>query len=288
MAETSTRLGQKPLEFLKIDDGTKDFLKKDFGLHFDDSNNMRRTVTNFDRTVATKEFNNRAQELRDSHISRFRGSKLSRTGFAGPPNIQSLKYDYNMALRIIKEWIYNNSYNSESSFVEFVNHANGKKDIKALLTESDVWKACKSISSDITEQQAYELYRLLDVNKNGTVSLEEWTQVIKFDANAILAKVISFIQKEKLTVTNIINKMGISGLTNVDVFKLQTALKQLCPALNDQEASSLSRYLTKGEKTVAVDDLKQSLNLADELANSVKVDEAWKQKFLERVKRALL
>ncbi len=54
LAETSSKLAQRPLDFLKIDQGAKDYLKKDFGLHFDDSTNLRRTVTNFDRTVATK------------------------------------------------------------------------------------------------------------------------------------------------------------------------------------------------------------------------------------------
>lgn len=154
LAETSSRLGQKPLDFLRIDEGTKDFIKKDLGLFFDETNNLRRTVTNFDRTVATREFNNKAQELRDSHISRFRSSKLSKTAFSSTPNNQSLKYDYNMALRLIKEWIYSHSYNSETSFVEFAGYAKGRKDIKAMLTEEDVWQACKAISTDITEQQA--------------------------------------------------------------------------------------------------------------------------------------
>lgn len=57
--------------------------------------------------------------------------------------------------------------------------------------------------------------------------------------------------------------MGIAGLTNVDLFKLQASLKQLCPSLGDEEASNLSRYLTKGERSIAIDDLKQLLNLAD-------------------------
>lgn len=95
---------------------------------------MRRTVTGFDRTVATKEFNNRPQELRDSHISRFRTSKMNKTAYSSTPANKSLKYEYNMALRIIKEWIYNNSYNSETSFAEFAGHAVGKKDVKAMLT----------------------------------------------------------------------------------------------------------------------------------------------------------
>ena len=72
LAETSSKLAQRPLDFLKIDQGAKEYLKKDFGLHFDDSTNLRRTVTNFDRTVATKEFNNKAQALRESHLSKFR------------------------------------------------------------------------------------------------------------------------------------------------------------------------------------------------------------------------
>jgi hypothetical protein len=52
---------------------------------------MRRTVTNFDRTVATKEFNNKAQVLRDSHISRFRETKMSRMGYASPGD-NNIKY----------------------------------------------------------------------------------------------------------------------------------------------------------------------------------------------------
>lgn len=132
---------------------------------------MRRTVTGFDRTVATKEFNNKSQALRDSHMSKFRESRMNRTGLA-TGTTSGLKYDYNMALRLLKEWIYSHSYSSETSFEEFMYHAKGKKDLKSMLTLNDVWKACKAISMDITEQQGQELFRLLDVDKDGYVSLD--------------------------------------------------------------------------------------------------------------------
>jgi hypothetical protein len=158
---------------------------------------------------------------------------MQRTGMS-TGSTAGLKYDYNMALRLLKEWIYKHSYSSETSFEEFMNHAKGKKDLKSMLTLNDVWKGCKAISMDITEQQGQELFRLLDVDKDGYVSYDEWTKVIKFDSNALLAKVIGFIQSNKLNSNAVINKMGISGLTAVDVYKLQGSLKQLCNILNDE------------------------------------------------------
>jgi Ca2+-binding EF-hand superfamily protein len=52
-----------------------------------------------------------------------------------------------------------------------MNLAKNKKDRKGILTESDIWAGCKYISIDITEQQAHELYRILDEDKDGVVSL---------------------------------------------------------------------------------------------------------------------
>ena len=51
------------------------------------------------------------------------------------------------------------------------------------LNQDDVWKACQNISIDITEQQAHELYRLLDSNKDGFVTKDDWNKNIKFDWN---------------------------------------------------------------------------------------------------------
>ena len=44
----------------------------------------------------------------------------------------------------------------------------GKKN--ELMTAADVWEACKSISPDINEQQAQELFRILDSNRDGFVT----------------------------------------------------------------------------------------------------------------------
>ena len=52
--------------------------------------------------------------------------------------------------------------------------------------EDDVWKACKKISSDITEQQGQELFRLLDFNKDGYVTEDDWKKNVNFDSNKLL------------------------------------------------------------------------------------------------------
>ena len=93
-----------PLEFLKIDDKAKTFLKSDLGLFFDDSNPaMRRTITGFDRSLNTKNFKNNASAMIASQTSKFNES-IMRNTFAGSTKgfKTTLKYDYNMALKLLK------------------------------------------------------------------------------------------------------------------------------------------------------------------------------------------
>lgn len=64
----------------------------------------------------------------------------------------------------------------------------GKKN--EVMTESDVWEACKKISLDITEQQAHELFRLLDANKDGFVTKDDWKKNITFDTNYLVKSTV--------------------------------------------------------------------------------------------------
>ena len=57
-----------------------------------------------------------------------------------------------------------------------------------VLNENEVWEACRIISSDITEQQSQELFRLLDSNKDGLVTKDDWDKNITYSDKIILIR----------------------------------------------------------------------------------------------------
>lgn len=99
-----------------------------------------------------------------------------------------------------------------------------------LLNENDVWVACQKISSDITEQQAQELFRLLDANRDGFITKDDWKKNITFDTNHLVRSVILDIKKKNYKITEALQKMGLEGKSKVDIHTLQKGLKRL----NDQ------------------------------------------------------
>ncbi len=52
------------------------YLTENFGLHFD-SSNMKRSTTNFDRTFATRQFDQTNKSLRDSQAFRMTQSAFT-------------------------------------------------------------------------------------------------------------------------------------------------------------------------------------------------------------------
>lgn len=84
------------------------------GLFFDDANTMRRTVTGFDRSLNTKNFKNNASAMIASQTSKFNDSIMRNTmGGSARGFRTTMKYDYNMALKLLKEWILRKKINSE-------------------------------------------------------------------------------------------------------------------------------------------------------------------------------
>ena len=71
------------------------------------------------------------------------------------------------------------------------------------------------------------MFRLLDFNQDGVVSLEDWTILIKFDSNHLLKKLKKSLKEANLSNNQILVKSGLAGLKNVDVFKLQKAILKL-------------------------------------------------------------
>jgi regulator of replication initiation timing len=62
-SDTSQKLQGKNQEFFEIDDNARRYLETNFDLHVEDGN-LKRSVTNFDRTVDTKMFNKTNQSLK--------------------------------------------------------------------------------------------------------------------------------------------------------------------------------------------------------------------------------
>jgi hypothetical protein len=142
ISDMNYKLGGKGQEFFDIDESTRKYLSSTFNVHMDDSN-IKRTMTNFDRTVASKMFDRSGKSMKDSHAIR-----MSQSGFF--PSAVGGSKEFNLALRLVREWIRDRGYNSKDGYAAFSNLA-GKK--SQVLTQSDVWNACREISVDITEQQ---------------------------------------------------------------------------------------------------------------------------------------
>lgn len=63
LSEMSQRLAGKTQQFFDIDDNARRYIENNFDLHIDETN-LKRSVTNFDRTIASKMFNRTNQNLK--------------------------------------------------------------------------------------------------------------------------------------------------------------------------------------------------------------------------------
>lgn len=78
LADMTAKLAGKTQDFFEIDENARRYLQSGFDLHIDDSN-MKRSVTGFDRSVATRLFDRTNKSLRDSNGFRTAQSGLSRS-----------------------------------------------------------------------------------------------------------------------------------------------------------------------------------------------------------------
>lgn len=95
------------------------------------------------------------------------------------------------------------------------------------MSAEDVWSACRKVSLDINEQQSQELFRLLDANKDGFVTKDDWNKNIAYDTNKLIRKTIDIVQKRNYKPGVALEKMGLAGIGRVDVHTLQKALQRL-------------------------------------------------------------
>ena len=185
-----------------------------------DDNNFKRSITNFDKTVASRMFDKTNKSLRESH-----GMRLSQSGFFNGHATTNSK-EFNMALRILREWIRDNGFNSRDGYSEFCRLA-GKS--SGVLDSNDVWNSCKTISVDITEQQSLELFRILDSNKDGMITYDDWNRNIHFDhQNAKFKELVNFLRNKKYNLSKVLGLLGFEGVRKVTVFCLKDLHFQSC------------------------------------------------------------
>ena len=114
LTEMNQKLSNAPDHMLEIDDKTRSFLQTDYGFHFNSARDpMQNSLTDFGRSVATREHDPHSNALRSSHFTR-----MTQSGFLSK-KVSSFNKDYNMALKIVKEWVVSNCKDTKN--VNYIN-----------------------------------------------------------------------------------------------------------------------------------------------------------------------
>ena len=111
-----------------------------------------------------------------------------------------------MALRIVREWVQGNGLDSTQAY-EKVCALAGKS--SGVLNENELWNACKQISIDITEQQSQELFRILDNNRDGLITIDDWRRSINFDSNPKFRELQQYLRGKRYSITQILSILNL-------------------------------------------------------------------------------
>lgn len=276
ISDMGHKFATKGQEFFDIDPKARQYLSTTFNIQMDDGN-CQRSMTNFDRTVASKMFDRSNKLLKDSHNYR-----MTQSGFFSG-HAPSSK-EFNMGLRLLREWVRDSGCNSKDGYSAFCRLA-GKKSL--VLNQSDFWNACQEISVDITEQQSLELFRIMDSNKDGMVTLDDWTSNIHYDhQNAKFKELTAFLRGKKYSMSKVLQLLGFEGIRKVSFFSLKEGLLNLWPGTSEEDALLLSKFIAKGKDEVEVERVIDALNIKDN--SPVEVDSEWQTRFLARIKRKMV
>lgn len=84
---------------------------------------------------------------------------------------------------------------------------------------------------------------------------DDWKKNIPFDTNVILKSTVEVLRRKNIKANSALKIMGLQGISQVDVFTLQNSLRKLNPSLTEEEAQYLSRFISKGNKTVEIESI---------------------------------
>lgn len=107
------------------------------------------------------------------------------------------------------------------------------------------------------------MFRLLDANRDGFVTKDDWQKNITFDTNYLVKSTVEVLKRKNIKATAALKLMELEGISSVDVFTLKSALQKLNSSLSEEQALFLSRYIAKGGQSVAIENVLEVLHLAD-------------------------
>ena len=130
------------------------------------------------------------------------------------------------------------------------------------------------------------MFRILDSNKDGLVTIDDWRSIIYFDhSNPRFVQLLAHIKKQRLTAGRLLGVLGLEGVRRVSVFTLKNGLLKLWSELNEEEALLLARFVGKGKEEVEVERVLDALNVRED--EKVEADREWEERFFGRLKRRL-
>ena len=142
------------------------------------------------------------------------------------------------------------------------------------------------MSIDITEQQSLELFRIMDQNKDGLVTWEDWIKNIHFEENnQKMKELVKFIKNKRYGISKVLGLLGFEGVRRVSVFSLKEGLIKIWPGCSQEDALLLSKYIAKGKEEIEVERIIDALNVKED--QQVEVDKEWEAKFMGRIKRKM-
>ena len=111
-----------------------------------------------------------------------------------------------------------------------------------------------------------ELYEILDVNKDGFISLEDWK--FHFPENIVcgaLQGIKDVIHANKLKSEDVINRLGIKdNQLFVDFCQLATGITQMDFEQDQDKAEKIALELLNGKKKIAVKELCEILECVED------------------------
>jgi|JI6StandDraft_1071083.scaffolds.fasta_scaffold208245_1 hypothetical protein len=88
----------------------------------------------------------------------------------------------------------------------------------------------------------------MDNNKDGVITLEDWTKNINFDQNNRLFRdLIEFLKQKKYVLSKVLSLLGLEGIRKVSSLKLKDGLIRLKPDLTEEDAILLSKFIARGK-----------------------------------------
>ena len=95
------------------------------------------------------------------------------------------------------------------------------------------------------------MFRILDNNKDGLVTFEDWNKNVSFDHNNVkFRELVAFIKQKKYNLSKILSVLGLEGIRKVTSIKLKEGLLKLWPALAEDDALLLTKFIGHGKEDI--------------------------------------